>query len=81
MTHRHRGPIVTYRHSRRRYPEYVISATRARDHHVIVIVLTRPAQTDSRLVRKLAHAQHHASPPKRRQNNVKLGQKTLPVGR
>ena len=40
-----------------------------------MIVLTRPAQTDSRLVRKLAHAQHHAAPPKRRQNNVKIGQK------
>ena len=37
------------------YPGYVISATRSRDQHVIVIVLTRPAPTDSRLVRKLLH--------------------------
>ena len=34
-------------------PGYVISATRSRDQHVNVIVLTRPAPTDSRLVRKL----------------------------
>ena len=38
-----------------RYPGYVISATRARDQHVIVIVLTRASPTDSRLVHKLLH--------------------------
>ena len=73
MTHRHRGPIVVEAFAApfARYPGYVISATRSRDQHVIVIVLTRPASTNSRLVRKLAHAQHHAAPPKRRQHNVK----------
>ena len=73
MTHKHSSPIVVQAFAApfARYPGYVISATRYRDQHVIVIVLTRPASTDSRLVRKLAHAQHHAAPPKRRQNNVK----------
>ena len=73
MTHKHSSPIVVQAFAApfARYPGYVISATRSRDQHVIVIVLTRPASTDSRLVRKLAHAQHHAAPPKRRQNNVK----------
>ena len=73
MTHKHSSPIVVHAFAApfARYPGYVISATRSRDQHVIVIVLTRPASTDSRLVRKLAHAQHHAAPPKRRQNNVK----------
>ena len=73
MTHKHSSPIVVQAFAApfARYPGYVISATRARDQHVIVIVLTRPASTDSRPVRKLAHAQHHAAPPKRRQHNVK----------
>ena len=73
MTHTHSRPIVVQAFAApfARYPGYVISATRSRDQHVIVIVLTRPASMDSRLVRKLAHAQHHAAPPKRRQNNVK----------
>ena len=73
MTHTHSSPIVVQAFAApfARYPGYVFSATRSRDQHVIVIVLTRPASTDSRLVRKLAHAQHHAAPPKRRQNNVK----------
>ena len=76
MTHKHSSPIVVQAFAApfARYPGYVISATRYRDQHVIVIVvivLTRPASTDSRLVRKLAHAQHHGAPPKRRQNNVK----------
>ena len=73
MTHKHSSPIVVQAFAApfARYPGYVINATRSRDQHVIVIVLTRPASTDSRLVRKLAHAQHHAAPPKRRQNNVK----------
>ena len=73
MTHKHSSPIVVQAFAApfARYPGYVISATRSRDQHVIVIVLTRPASTDSRLVRKLAHAQHHAAPPKRCQNNVK----------
>ena len=72
MTHKHSSPIVVQAFAApfARYPGYVISATRSRDQHVIVIVLTRPASTESRLVRKLAHAQHHAAPPKRRQNNV-----------
>ena len=34
---------------------YVISATRSRDQHAIVIVVTRASPTDSRLVRKLLH--------------------------
>ena len=73
MTHKHSSPIVVQAFAApfARYPGYVISATRYRDQHVIVIVLTRPASTDSRLVHKLAHAQHHAAPPNRRQNNVK----------
>ena len=40
--------------------------------YVIVIVLTRPAQTDSRLVRKLPHAQHR--------NGAKITRKSLPDG-
>ena len=77
MTHKQSSPIVVQAFAApfARYPGYVISATRSRDQHVIVIVLPRPAQTDSRLVRKLAHAQHQAAPPKRRQNKVKIGQK------
>ena len=77
MTHKHSSPIVVQAFAApfARYLGYVISATRSRDQHVIVIVLTRPASTDSRLVRKLAHAQHHAALPKRSQNNVKIGQK------
>ena len=73
MTHKHSSPIVVQAFAApfARYPGYVISESRSRDQHVIVIVLTRPASTDSSLVRKLAHAQHHAAPPKRRQNNVK----------
>ena len=73
MTHKHSSPIVVQAFAApfARYPGYVTSATRSRDQHVIVIVLTRPASTVSPLVRKLAHAQHHAAPPKRRQNNVK----------
>ena len=73
MTHKHSSLIVVQAFVApfARYPGYVISATRSRDQHVIVIVLTLPASTDSRLVRKLAHAQHHAAPLKRRQNNVK----------
>ena len=74
MTHKHSSPIVVQAFAApfARYPGYVISATRSRDQHVIVIVLTQPASKDSRLVRKLAHAQHHAAPPKRHQNNVKI---------
>ena len=37
-----------------------------------MIVLTRPAQTDSRLVRKLPHAQHR--------NGAKITRKSLPDG-
>ena len=68
---------MTYRHEFAapfaRYPVFVISVTGSRDQHVIVIVivLTRPAPTDSRLVRKLVHALDYAAPPKQCQNTVK----------
>ena len=54
-----------------------ISAARSRDQHVIVIVLTRPAPTDSRFVRKLVHTLHYPATPKLRQ----MPPKTLNGGR
>ena len=47
---------------------YIISVTRSRDPHVIVIVFMRASPTGSRLARQLLHTGHYAAPPKATKN-------------
>ena len=51
---------------------YVISAMRARDPHISLIVMTQASPTGSRLARQLLHIGHYAAPPKRRNIDVFL---------